>query len=289
MILGSKLEIAQVKGESIVKEFRQKSLPVDLLAIAEENNILVQEKPDGCGAGVSGMLLRYGNSFGIMYSKHIKNEGFQRFSIAHELGHYFLAGHLDHVFSGNKDFHNSYAGFKSNDSYELEADHFASGLLMPSHLIQSIIQNTSHGFSVVEKIANLCKTSLVSSAIRYAKISKDAVVIIVSMENKVDFCFVSKAMKYLLDTSWPTKKSPIPKNSITAEFYNNPDNITQAEYMEDEIDIREWLGGDQSIQFKEEVKGIGTYGKTLTVLSCSEDIEEICSEERTVENWEPHF
>ena len=235
------------------------------------------------------MLLRHGNSFGIMYAKHIKSEGFQRFSIAHELGHYFLEGHLDYVFSGNKNFHNSYAGFKSSDQYELEADHFASGLLMPDYLVQSVIQNTSHGFSVVKKMADLCKTSLVSSAIKYTKMSKDAVVIIVSTNDKVDFCFVSEAMKYLPDTSWPTKKSPVPKNSITAEFHNNPNNITQAELVEDEIDIREWLGGTQFIHFKEEVKGLGTYGKTLTVLSCSEDIEEICSEERTIENWEPHF
>ncbi len=38
------------------------------------------------------MLLREGNEFGIFYSTAISNKGFQRFSIAHELGHYSLEG-----------------------------------------------------------------------------------------------------------------------------------------------------------------------------------------------------
>jgi Zn-dependent peptidase ImmA (M78 family) len=37
------------------------------------------------------MLLRHGNAFGILYATHIPSEGFQRFSIGHELGHYFIA------------------------------------------------------------------------------------------------------------------------------------------------------------------------------------------------------
>jgi hypothetical protein len=47
--------------------------------------------------GVSGMLLRNGDDFGILYATHIKSSGFQRFSISHELGHYFLPGHIDAV------------------------------------------------------------------------------------------------------------------------------------------------------------------------------------------------
>ena len=39
-----------------------------------------------------GMLVRYGNTFGILYDSTVPNEGFQRFSIAHELGHFFVEG-----------------------------------------------------------------------------------------------------------------------------------------------------------------------------------------------------
>ena len=52
--------------------------------IAEQLEITVQAKPATSG-GVSGMLVRHGDRFGILYATHIPSLGFQRFSIAHEL------------------------------------------------------------------------------------------------------------------------------------------------------------------------------------------------------------
>ena len=43
------------------------------------------------------MLLRHANKFVIIYAKHVANEGFQRFSVGHDLGYYFLSGYFDHV------------------------------------------------------------------------------------------------------------------------------------------------------------------------------------------------
>jgi len=47
----------------------------------------------------------------------------QRFSIAHELGHYCLEGHPDALLSNGR--HYSRAGFVSSDPFEQEADHFS--------------------------------------------------------------------------------------------------------------------------------------------------------------------
>ena len=41
---------------------------------------------------------------------------------------------------------------------------------------------------------------------------------------------------------------------------------------ENEVDILEWFGCSQSIQGKEEIIGLGKYGKTLTVLTCLESV-----------------
>ena len=73
------------------------------------------------------MLLRRGNTFGIAYATHINSIGFQNFSVAHELGHYFLPGHVEAVLA-NDDVHDSRAGFASGDRYEMEAEHFAATL-----------------------------------------------------------------------------------------------------------------------------------------------------------------
>ena len=283
------LKTAQNEGMRIARQYVKDSLPIDLFAIAQQNNIDVQEKNI---KGASGMLLRHGNLFGIMYSSHIKNEGFQRFSIAHELGHYFLEGHLDHVLPEGQITHKSSAGFSSDDSYELEADYFASGLLMPDDLVLPVIKKEKYpGLSIIKKIAESCKTSLVSSAIRYVSLSESAVAMILSEKKKVVFGFLSQSMKSLPELSWPVKNSPVPVNSLTEKFNNNTKLIVKGDHDEDEIDIRDWFGGSKSVHVKEEVQGLGSYGKTLTVLSCSEDLEEICNneEEMLLDRWTPKF
>ena len=124
-----RLKMAKQKAEAFLKEEGITGLPVDPFAIADSREIIVEPKPD-TSDGVSGMLLRHGDTFGILYATHVRNEGFQRFSIAHELGHFILDGHIDHVLPKDG-VHTSHAGFVSADPYELEADHFAAGLLMP--------------------------------------------------------------------------------------------------------------------------------------------------------------
>eukprot|EP01042_Synura_sphagnicola_P013021 gene13021-16554_t len=88
--------MAKQKAEAFLRAEGLGDLPIDPFAIAASRQILVQPKPDTAD-GVSGMLLRHGNDFGIMYATYVRSDGFQRFSVAHELGHYFLDGHVDHV------------------------------------------------------------------------------------------------------------------------------------------------------------------------------------------------
>jgi hypothetical protein len=126
---------AGLAAEKVVGDHGIAALPVRPIALARQLGIEVMAKP-ARAAGVSGMLLRVGNSFGIAYATHIDNVGFQNFSVGHELGHYFLPGHIDAVL-GDGDVHESRAGFASGDRYEMEADHFAAALLMPRALFTS--------------------------------------------------------------------------------------------------------------------------------------------------------
>jgi len=41
------------------------------------------------------MLVKAGDQFGIMYATNIPIKGFQKFPIAHELGHYGIDGHCN--------------------------------------------------------------------------------------------------------------------------------------------------------------------------------------------------
>ncbi|MBZ0090137.1 MAG: ImmA/IrrE family metallo-endopeptidase, partial [Thermoanaerobaculia bacterium] len=151
-----RLMIARRTAEQFLKEEGITTLPVDPFAIARGRDIEVQGKPESQG-GVSGMLLRHGNSFGIVYATHIQSEGFQRFSVSHELGHYFLEGHIDQVLQNG--IHVSHAGFVTADPYELEADHFAAGLLMPETPFRKAMDELDHGLDAIETLSTQCITS----------------------------------------------------------------------------------------------------------------------------------
>lgn len=287
-----RLKLAKQRGEALRTEENITELPVDPFAIAKKHDIVVQAKPD-TESGVSGMLLRHGNVFGILYASDIPNEGFQRFSVAHELGHYFLDGHIDHVLPIDG-VHASHAGFSSSDPYEQEADNFAVGLLMPTKPFKKLMGRSRLGLADIETARDTCKTSLTSTAIRYAELTDDAIAVILSTGRTIDYCILSEAMKSLPDLTWLKRGSPVPAKTTTARFNADESRVLKAERDEDEIDVLDWLGGKRSSMVTEEVVGLGRYGKTLTVLSSRKIGHEAYADDGDddddlIERWTPRF
>ena len=281
---------ASLFAEKVVREQGISRLPVDPIALAESLGILVKAKP-ASARGVSGMLLRLGNEFGIAYATHIDNVGFQNFSVGHELGHYFLPGHVDAVLA-NGDVHESRAGFSSGDRYEMEADHFAATLLMPRALFTSAMRTAGDGLTAIQKLAKQCNTSLTATAIRYAKCTREPVAIVVSTGTEIHYCFMSDSLKDVKGLDWIRRGDRLSSNTATYVFNQHSQRIRWAERQAEESDLQDWFGGDRSLIGTEEVIGLGNYGRTLTVLTAvdiEEQIEEIEEEEALRESWTPRF
>lgn len=285
------LKMARQAAEALLKEEELLSLPVDPFAIAASRDIMVEGKPEKVD-GVSGMLLRHGNDFGIVYATHIRSEGFQRFSVAHELGHYFLPGHVDQVIQNG--IHVSRGGFVTNDPYELEADHFAAGLLMPEQPFRKEIDRREPGLSAIEAIADLCVASKTAAAIRCAEVSDAATAVIMSTAGVIDYCFMSEAMKSLPKLDWLRKGVKLPLGTVTSTLAADSTRVAAGERVKDEIDVREWLGGSTRETVTEESLGLGGYGKVLTILTSTKigqelDADEPDEERELIESWTPRF
>lgn len=280
-----KLTNATLTAEKIIKE-EKLTLPIDLSELASRNNIILEPKPEE-NHGVSGMLIRYGENFTIAYSTYIKSEGFQRFSIAHEFGHYFLPSHPENVFRNGKNIHESHAGFCSDNQIELEADHFAAGLLMPKHLFSKELGKLSDGLTAIENLAKICKTSLIASAIRYTELTDAAVTIVISSGSLVEYSFSSPAMYKIKGYTHLRKGVAIPRNTLTYSFNQARNKIERSERECNDIDLMHWFNTDREINANEEIIGLGTYNKTLTIITAN-TIED--NDEETDDNWdEPRF
>ncbi|STX39577.1 ImmA/IrrE family metallo-endopeptidase [Legionella feeleii] len=280
-MINMKLMQATSIAEKIVKD-EKLEFPIDLALLAQRNNILLQPKPITT-KGVSGMLLRCGEEFTIIFATDIKNEGFQRFSIAHEFGHYFLPSHPENVFR-NGNIHESHAGFCSNNQIELEADHFAAGLLMPKHLFSREWGKFSDGLSAIKGLAKICNTSLIASAIRYTQLADVPVAIIVSKGTLVEYSFASRQMQQIKGYAHLKKGLTLPKTSLTYNFNKDLNNIEQSLQKSSETDLLNWFQAEHEITAKEEAIGLGSYDKTLTIITAN--LNKYFDDDEIDESWD---
>lgn len=248
------------------------SLPINPIEIAQSRDITV-ESWEPKDLGVSGFLMKQGDVFGIGYSTRLKNRGFENFTVGHELGHYFIPGHPAKLFPDGSGRHLSKSGFISDDPCEREADLFAARLLMPDRLFREELSRSGEGFAAIERLAGRCQTSLTSTAIRFAECSEDPVAVIVSSDDAVEFCFLSPPLQELPAITWPKRGTPIPRGTATSMFQSDPRKIQDACQEKSCSMLDDWLDGAPRIEVKEDVVGLGQYGKVLTVLFTDEPIE----------------
>jgi Zn-dependent peptidase ImmA (M78 family) len=285
--------LAEGTAALVLRDMKIDGLRVNPEEIAARKEILVKPKPDAA-QGVSGMLVKVGDQFGIMYATNIPSKGFQRFSIAHEIGHYCIEGHIDALLE--KGAHYSHAGFVSADPFEQEADYFAAALLMPERPFQKALNRHETGLATIEALRKECETSLTATAIRYAGLTRDGIAVILSVGKTVDYCFMSDGLKAAKGITWIRKGTPVPADTLTFSFNGFAENVRVGRKDEGDGRLNDWMGGDRTYRIREEVVGLGHYGRTLTVLSCaalsddqghSDETED--DEEELIAKWTPRF
>ena len=284
--------MATQAGERCAQEHGFTGLPIDPFAIAEQQDIRVEAKQQ---AGVSGMLIFVEDKVAIMYATHLNNRGFERFSVAHELGHYFLPGHPEEIIRGGGQ-HVSRAGFSQGDtSIEIEADHFAAGLLMPRHLVRRLLNQYQPGLGAVVQLAEQAEVSLTAAAIRVAECAEYPVGVVVTQGEEVRYGFFSDHFKRLGKRVFLRKGDRVPSDVETWAFNQTPTNVTRGTRATCETTLGAWFDNGSNLALDEEIAGLGNFGHTLTVLSSEaipmdpDDESEADEEDALQQSWTPRF
>lgn len=129
------------KANKILTKFNLKTVPVDVEEIATRHNIKISRAPS---KEFSGLLLRKdGVSLIGVNSKEVYVR--QRFTIAHELGHYFMHPQKD-----------TFVDYRKEDVKktlkESQADKFAAALLMPQKNVEEDFKKLSKNLTYEEII-----------------------------------------------------------------------------------------------------------------------------------------
>ena len=174
----------------------------------------------------------------------------------------------------------------------MEADHFAARLLMPQALFKDKMWSLGEGIDAIKELAKTCSTSLTATAIRYTQCAHYPMAIIMSVGDRIDFCFMSEPLEEVNGLNWLGKGQYLPENTVTFAFNQDKKRVRQANQDADVSDLQDWFGGDDSVQIEEQVQGLGRYGKTLTVLTAPDlfdKLEEIKEDESLRKSWKPKF
>lgn len=162
---------------------------IDVEAIAFDSGVDVKyESLDGCEATLVGF-----GSKAIATVNPSSSRGRERFSVAHEIGHWLL--HWGQSFRCRAD--DIVENYSTDIRREKEADEFASHLLMPTSVFQCAIKaENKPGLHHLREIAGLFEVSLQAASIRLATL--DTLPVIVA-------CYTKAGLK------WHIKASHVPK------------------------------------------------------------------------------
>jgi Zn-dependent peptidase ImmA (M78 family) len=173
------MERAGDAAEEILRFARQRKAPIDPLQIAAEEIDRLRVVGDDFKKAFDGQLeyhpkkkrflLFYNNRYdrGLPAGEHHPRT---RFSIAHELGHFYLERHNRFLRRGGRK-HGSKGEFSNDYITEREADSFAARLLMPGHLVEPMVNEGELSLDRIEEIAGTFKTSMLSTARRSVAVS----------------------------------------------------------------------------------------------------------------------
>lgn len=125
------------------------------------------------GSCFDGLLEHRAGRFHIYCnSARSKTAGRKRFTLAHELGHYFIDEHRLALLSGRTPAHCSvHGGPPSINPIEREANHFASTLLVPPSRLEAFCGTATPGLALALKIKERFEVSITSAALRVVNLN----------------------------------------------------------------------------------------------------------------------
>lgn len=175
------------------------------------------------GNAFDGLLEHRSGKFHIYLNSQNAKHIYQprvRFTLAHELGHYLIDEHRNALKSGLTPSHPSFTNFSSDNEVELEADFFASSLLIPKSRLLKDVFKRKFSFNLIEELATKYQTSITATLIKFASIGNHPIMIVCSIDKKIKWFKYSNDFPFKYIDALPGFKVPV-NTSAGQYFYVN--------------------------------------------------------------------
>ncbi len=223
---------------------------LDVEAIAFDSNVeVVYEAMTGCEASLVGYRDR---AIATINPSGVR--GRERFSVAHELGHWHL--HRGRSFQCRVD--DPSANLLSDRVYEKEADSFAAHLLLPNLLFKPAIAQFKYPtFQQLTQIAGEFETSIMTTALRLSSINIVPVIVA---------CYSRDGKRWSLPTAdIPNRwflKNKLDDDSFTYDLLNSGKACGSLSKQPADV----WFDNSDAEKYEVQEQCISSFGGTALVL-----------------------
>lgn len=245
-------------------------LDVEELAFAE--NLVIKESESN---NFYGRLIHNSNAGIISISKSITDYGSKRFTVAHEIGHYFNERNDKiTITSGNSNNHRNLFRCREEDinsinkirRLELDANEFAAELLMHRPWFNDFIIKRRIDFELIKELAEYFSVSLSAASLRYINIGKYPAAVIYSKDGIVKW----NAFHEYFPLKFISPGYKVREETAVSDFFNGRTMQTCA----DLIPAYVWFAEDYKCKagtyFYEQSVAMPGYNSVLTLLWESE-------------------
>ena len=219
--------------------------------------------------------------------ENVPTSGRGRFTVSHELGHYFIDEHRNALASGRVHPHPSFTDQHRDSLREREADLFASNLLIPAARLKEALTRARKRLSCVQDLAGKFNVSITCAARRYVDAEVEpSVMIHLSPEGRI----WSRASKHIQQMRCgaiikaPAQLPPESYTSICRGLGGKRSGV-----LGGKIRASSWFPGlrHRDFQIREEAMTLGRYG-VLTLLTFPDGVSVVPNRE-TAGTSSSHF
>lgn len=204
------------------------SIPIPLNEIAEDEGIIViyddygQNTFDGMTWYVPEQDIFYVHINTARGNKKDSRKG--RFTLAHELGHYFIDYHRQALECGKMKPHiHRYEPFGKNEEWaiEREADSFAANLLMPLSQFKGDVRGKAFSGDLIQQLADKYQVSFSACALRYMRMNLVPIMLVYAVDGKIKWQMRGDDFPF-----WRLRygTNKVPENTVMGDYFYNNDS-----------------------------------------------------------------
>jgi Zn-dependent peptidase ImmA (M78 family) len=178
---------------------------VDLSLVADRMNIKIFEE----ALDAEGYLIQKGKEARIIINNNIGYETRKCFTIAHELGHFYMPHHQESIFRCLARDIQSYC---SDRKLEYEANEFAGEFLLPAQELEKRLLQPPN-LDMIKKLSEIYGASLTATAVKVVQLTCEKIAVVLSESGKIKWICKSESFPYWIN------KGPLHEWTYAYDFF----------------------------------------------------------------------